>query len=126
VAAFTEEFYPGFQISICSYTVSLLNKKVVDDLDLYGHGLSIDRTPIVQLSTSGVRQVFESPRKPKKWKLKWPATVNKVRNSLRIMMQLFHVSETFLSPLFLKLPPTLEVDCLAYGDFENLGDDFKP
>ncbi|HYF55808.1 MAG TPA: NAD(P)/FAD-dependent oxidoreductase [Salinarimonas sp.] len=40
-AAVTEEFHPGFRNSTASYTVSLLNPKVVRDLDLHGHGLRI-------------------------------------------------------------------------------------
>lgn len=40
-AAVTEEFHPGFRNSTASYTVSLLNPKVIADLDLYGHGLTI-------------------------------------------------------------------------------------
>ena len=31
-AAVTEEFFPGFRNSVASYTVSLLNPKVIDDL----------------------------------------------------------------------------------------------
>ena len=40
-AAVTEEFFPGFRNSTASYTVSLLNPKVIADLDLAGHGLRI-------------------------------------------------------------------------------------
>lgn len=40
-AAVTEEFHPGFRNSVASYTVSLLNPKVIDDLDLYAHGLTV-------------------------------------------------------------------------------------
>lgn len=40
-AAVTEEFHPGFRNSVASYTVSLLNPKVIKDLDLHGHGLKI-------------------------------------------------------------------------------------
>ena len=40
-AAVTEEFHPGFRNSAASYTVSLLNNRVIDDLDLYAHGLKI-------------------------------------------------------------------------------------
>ena len=40
-AAVTEEFHPGFRNSVASYTVSLLNPKVIRDLDLAGHGLKI-------------------------------------------------------------------------------------
>lgn len=44
-AAVTEEFHPGFRNSICSYTVSLLNPKVIADLDLHRHGLTIVERP---------------------------------------------------------------------------------
>src|ERR671916_3161960 len=40
-AAVTEEFWPGFRNSVAAYTVSLLNPKVIRDLDLHGHGLRI-------------------------------------------------------------------------------------
>jgi phytoene dehydrogenase-like protein len=40
-AAVTEEFYPGFRNSTASYTVSLLNPKVIRDLALARHGLRI-------------------------------------------------------------------------------------
>ena len=40
-AAVTEEFHPGFRNSVAAYTVSLLNPKVIRDLDLPRHGLAI-------------------------------------------------------------------------------------
>ena len=40
-AAVTEEFHPGFRNSVASYTVSLLNPKVIRDLELHRHGLRI-------------------------------------------------------------------------------------
>lgn len=40
-AAVTEEFYPGFRNSVASYTVSLLNPKVIEDLELHENGLEI-------------------------------------------------------------------------------------
>lgn len=40
-AAVTEEFHPGFRNSVASYTVSLLNPKVIRDLRLAEHGLRI-------------------------------------------------------------------------------------
>ena len=40
-AAVTEEFHPGFRNSVASYTVSLLNPKVIQDLELKAHGLKI-------------------------------------------------------------------------------------
>jgi len=40
-AAVTEEFHPGFRNSVASYTVSLLNPKVIADLELARHGLRV-------------------------------------------------------------------------------------
>src|SRR5208337_4725543 len=37
----TEEFHPGFRNSVAAYTVSLLNSKVIRDLELARHGLRI-------------------------------------------------------------------------------------
>ena len=44
-AAVTEEFHPGFRNSTASYTVSLLNPKVIADLRLRDHGLKILERP---------------------------------------------------------------------------------
>ena len=44
-AVVTEEFHPGFRNSTASYTVSLLNPKVVRDLRLAEHGLTIVERP---------------------------------------------------------------------------------
>lgn len=40
-AAMTEEFFPGYRNSVASYTVSLLNPKVIRDLELAHHGLRV-------------------------------------------------------------------------------------
>ena len=45
-AAVTEEFHPGFRNSVASYTVSLLNPKVIADLELARHGLNIVERPV--------------------------------------------------------------------------------
>jgi phytoene dehydrogenase-like protein len=44
-AAVTEEFHPGFRNSTASYTVSLLNPKVIRDLKLVQHGLRVVERP---------------------------------------------------------------------------------
>src|SRR5688500_20193871 len=44
-AAVTEEFHPGFRNSTASYTVSLLNPKVIRDLHLAEHGLRVVERP---------------------------------------------------------------------------------
>src|SRR6202790_5299639 len=40
-AACTEEVFPGFRFSVCSYVVSLLRPEIIRDLDLPRHGLEI-------------------------------------------------------------------------------------
>ena len=40
-AAVTEEFCPGFRNSVAAYTVSLLNPRIIADLRLFDHGLTI-------------------------------------------------------------------------------------
>lgn len=40
-AAVTEEVFPGFKFSVCSYVVSLLRPEIIHDLDLPRHGLEL-------------------------------------------------------------------------------------
>ncbi|MCL2452911.1 MAG: NAD(P)/FAD-dependent oxidoreductase [Alphaproteobacteria bacterium] len=59
-AAVTEEFSPGFFNSTASYAVSLLNPKIIRDLDLAAHGLKIVARPIANflpLVTQGYLKV---------------------------------------------------------------------
>ena len=44
-AAVTEEFHPGYRNSSASYTVSLLNPKIIRDLKLAQHGLNVVERP---------------------------------------------------------------------------------
>jgi len=45
-AAVTDEFHPGFRNSVASYTVSLLQPRVIADMGLYKRGLRIVERPI--------------------------------------------------------------------------------
>ncbi|HEY7851841.1 MAG TPA: NAD(P)/FAD-dependent oxidoreductase, partial [Caulobacteraceae bacterium] len=45
-AAITEEFHPGFRNSTASYSVSLLNPKVIADMQLARHGLRVVIRPL--------------------------------------------------------------------------------
>src|SRR5438477_7257638 len=40
-AAVTEEIFPGFKFSVCSYVVSLLRPEIIRELDLARHGLEM-------------------------------------------------------------------------------------
>src|SRR5512147_1225369 len=48
-AAVTEEFHPGFRNSVASYTVSLLNPRVIADMELARHGLRIVERRLLNL-----------------------------------------------------------------------------
>ena len=52
-AAVTEEFCPGFKNSVYSYAISLLNPKIIRDLELEKHGLTIIEKPAGTLSLLG-------------------------------------------------------------------------
>ena len=45
-AAVTEEFHPGFRNSVASYTVSLLNPAIIQEMNLKEYGLEIVKRPI--------------------------------------------------------------------------------
>ena len=45
-AAITEEFQPGFRNSVASYSVSLLQPKIIADMELARHGLKIILRPL--------------------------------------------------------------------------------
>ncbi len=58
-AAVTEEFHPGFRNSLAAYTVSLLNPKVIRDLDLAGHGLKIVERALANFLPLGDRRYLK-------------------------------------------------------------------
>jgi phytoene dehydrogenase-like protein len=61
-AAVTEEFHPGFRNSVAAYTVSLLNPKIIRDLDLAGQGLRIvERRCANFLPTADGRYLLTGP-----------------------------------------------------------------
>ena len=40
-AVVTEEWFPGYHISTCSYVCHILQKKVIDDLEMRKHGFHV-------------------------------------------------------------------------------------
>ncbi|MGD8976255.1 MAG: NAD(P)/FAD-dependent oxidoreductase [Gammaproteobacteria bacterium] len=60
-AAVTEEFHPGFRNSVASYTVSLLNPRVIADLRLAEHGLRILERPMNNLLPLPDGDAFSAP-----------------------------------------------------------------
>jgi phytoene dehydrogenase-like protein len=60
-AAMTEEFHPGFRNSVAAYTVSLLSPKVIADLDLVRHGLTIVERPVANFWPVDARRGLVMP-----------------------------------------------------------------
>ena len=58
-AAVTEEFHPGFRNSVAAYTVSLLNPKVIRDLDLARPWPQDRRAPAVEFPAPARRALSE-------------------------------------------------------------------
>ena len=63
-AAITEEFHPGFRNSAASYSVSLLNPKVIADMALARHGLRIVIRPLAYFSPVDDRRYLILDRDP--------------------------------------------------------------
>ena len=61
-AAVTEEFHPGFRNSTASYTVSLLNPRVIRDLRLAQHGLCVIERPFANFMPLKKRSASASAR----------------------------------------------------------------
>ncbi|MBN1238433.1 MAG: NAD(P)/FAD-dependent oxidoreductase [Gammaproteobacteria bacterium] len=61
-AAVTEEFAPGFRNSTASYTVSLLQQRVIDDLGLAAEGLRIVPRPLANFVPSEAGRGLKLPR----------------------------------------------------------------
>ena len=57
-AAVTEEFYPGFRNSVAAYTVSLLNPKVIRDMELARHGLRVVERKVSNFLPISEREYF--------------------------------------------------------------------
>ncbi|CAD8114308.1 unnamed protein product [Paramecium primaurelia] len=51
-AAQTEEIYPGFKFSRFSYLLSLMRPSVINELNLYSHGLKLFRRPISSITVT--------------------------------------------------------------------------
>ena len=60
----TEEFAKGFKVSSCAHLLSLLDPRVVEDLQLFSHGLRFARNHIdtVALSSDGAHVVYSGSR----------------------------------------------------------------
>lgn len=54
-AALSEEVYPGFKFSRFSYLLSLMRPSIIEDLELYKHGLELYRRDISSITVTRTR-----------------------------------------------------------------------
>jgi phytoene dehydrogenase-like protein len=59
-AAVTEEFHPGFKNSVAAYTVSLLNPKIIADMNLAGNGLHVVERKVQNFLPLNDREYLET------------------------------------------------------------------
>ncbi|HXV01861.1 MAG TPA: NAD(P)/FAD-dependent oxidoreductase [Caulobacteraceae bacterium] len=65
-AAITEEFHPGFRNSTASYSVSLLNPKIIADMALARHGLKVVLRPLSYFAPADERTYLILDRDPER------------------------------------------------------------
>lgn len=104
-AAVTEEFYPGFRNSVASYTVSLLNPKIIRDLDLHRNGLRIVERKVTNFLPLNDREYLagSSPDEIAKFSKKDAAQIDAYGARLESIADV-------LRALVLKTPPNLTSD----------------
>ncbi|MBW8824145.1 MAG: NAD(P)/FAD-dependent oxidoreductase [Xanthomonadales bacterium] len=113
-AAVTEEFHPGFRNSVASYTVSLLNPKVIADLRLREHGLRIverSYSNFLPLPDGRAFRLGEglSENEIAKWSprdvARWPGYLGMIDRVVAVLKQLIHLT-----------PPNIG-DRIAFADW---------
>lgn len=106
-AAVTEEFHPGFRNSVCSYTVSLLNPKVIQDLDLHRHGLEIVHRKVpnfLPLSNTDMYAVHKDPVRNKAEIARFSAKDAEAMDDYQALIERL---ATVLRKLVLETPPNV-------------------
>lgn len=106
-AAITEEFHPGFRNSVCSYTVSLLNPKVIQDLDLHRHGLEIVQRKIPNFMPLSDTEMFVSHRDPEKYHAEVSRFSKKDADAMAGYNDMLEQLADVLRELVLETPPNV-------------------
>src|SRR5215475_7340207 len=117
-AAVTEEFHPGFRNSVASYTVGLLQPKVIRDLRLHDHGLRIVNRRVQNfLPLPDGRHLITGEGRTEREIAKFS-----VRDAARYGAYLVEIERVaaVLRRLILKAPPNLELSSLT-GAARELG-----
>ena len=108
-AAVTEEFHPGYRNSTASYTVSLLNPKVIADLDLYANGLKVVERDISNFWPTGTKEgeYLKLTFDPERNKREFARLSAKDADALPRYYEAIDMAADVLRDLVLKTPPNL-------------------
>ncbi|MEL7049136.1 MAG: NAD(P)/FAD-dependent oxidoreductase, partial [Pseudomonadota bacterium] len=120
-AAVTEEFHPGFRNSVASYTVSLLSEKVIQDLDLAGHGLKIIERPMANFWPIDEQRALLVGYGPHERKNAIAEFSAKDAEQLAAFDNMLETAAGILRDLTLKTPPRLTGGALSTDIVKLLG-----
>jgi phytoene dehydrogenase-like protein len=107
-AAYTEELFPGYRVSSCSYVCWNLQQRVIDDLELERHGLvrhAIDPLPVLPLRDGQYLAFWEDEARTRDE----IARVNP-RDAERLgeWRALWERAARLVHPFFLREPPSMD------------------
>ena len=104
-AAITEEFHPGFRNSVASYSVSLLNPKVIADMQLARHGLKVVIRPLSYFSPVDDQRYLILDKDPARSRQEVARWSSKDAEKLDAFHAHLDGSVDLLRSLLLKTPP---------------------
>ena len=107
-AAYTEELFPGYRVSTCSYVCWNLQQRVIDDLELERHGLvrhPIDPLPVLPFRDGEYLAFWEDEARTRAEIARLnPADADRFGD----WTALWERAAALVHPFFLRQPPTMD------------------
>jgi phytoene dehydrogenase-like protein len=123
-AAVTEEVFPGFKYSVCSYAVSLLRPEIIRELELARHGLAL--LPLDGTFTPLADGYLWRPEDPAAKHAEIAKHSRKDADAYADYGETMAVMAAFVKPLLGMIPPDLNaLDLRAILDALGLGRAFR-
>jgi phytoene dehydrogenase-like protein len=124
-AAVTEEVFPGFKFSVCSYVVSLLRPEIIRELDLPRHGLEIlplDGTFTPMPNGDYLWRMNDHARTRREIYRHSPVDAEAYDEYAKAMVDMAR----FVKPILSMVPPDpLSFDLPGFGRLASLGQRFR-
>jgi phytoene dehydrogenase-like protein len=107
-AAYTEELFPGYRVSSCSYVCWNLQRRVIDDLELERHGLirrAIDPLPVLPFRDGRYLAFWQDEARTREEIARFnPRDAERLGDWLA----LWERAAGLVHPFFLRQPPSME------------------